>query len=40
MRSGYKEQIVLNLDTFLKIVPYPCLVDELRLRLFAAVPTA
>ena len=31
--------MVLNLSTYMKLIPHSCLVDELRLRLFGAVPT-
>jgi hypothetical protein len=41
MRDGYKYQMQLNLSTYQKlVVPQSCIVDELRLRVFGAIPTA
>jgi hypothetical protein len=41
MRDGYKYQMQLNLNTYQKlVVPQSCIVDELRLRVFGAIPTA
>ena len=38
MRDGYKYQVQLNESTFQKLVPNSCLIDELRLRIFGAIP--
>jgi len=39
MRQGFRHQVLMNETVFYKLVPQPCLVDELRLRVFHASPT-
>lgn len=39
LRQGFRHQVTMNEGTFHKLVPQACLVDELRLRIFAAPPT-
>jgi hypothetical protein len=39
LRDGYRHQMVLNSSTYMKLIPHSCLIDELRLRLFGAIPT-